>query len=330
MKKLQKIDALANAADNLPLDNGDPRPGIIHLANDSRFTESYFNQPLTAYAIGWRDPNNVEATLNFFAPPVRVSRYFTYAEAVNAEAFLSETDDERAIGAAFKQVDYKSTKTTAKTVNRGLTLRVDLDEVADKSGWQEQAVARLLQRIQRSALRRAVVALAAAANNSAKTWDTTALKDPDQDVMNDLVAAATANGVRPNRIGYGDTAWSKRILAHRAQNTAGGFASSGLSYEQLAAFFGVDRVMVSRERYQSAAATKTEVVANLVLMFIANDGLSVDDPSNIKRFVTPAEGGGLVRVYQQQVNAKLFDITVEHYDLVKITSTLGIRKFTVS
>ena len=40
--------------------------------------------------------------------------------------------------------------------------------------------------------------------------------------------------MKPNRVGYGDTAFSKRALAHRAQTSAGGFSSSGMTPEQIA------------------------------------------------------------------------------------------------
>lgn len=304
--------------------------GMVCLANETRFNEAYFNQPLTAYAVGWRDPNNIEQTLDFFAPRVPTPRRFSFAEWTNAEEFYSEQDDERAIGAEFKRVEYTSKKTEAKTTNKGLTMRVDLDEVADKQGWEQMYTGKLIRRLFRNELRRAVTLVSAAATNTAKTWDTTAGKDPDQDVRTDLIAAHTASGVRPNRVGYGDTAWDKRALSHRAQNTAGGYASAGLTPEQLAGVLGVDRVHVSRERYQSAAAAKSEIVSNLVLMFMALDGADTEDASNVKRFVTPIEGGGNFRVFTQQVSAKFYDITVEYYSLVKVTSTLGLRKFTIS
>lgn len=328
---LVPFEARAYAAEGIRPAGTDLAHEQVALANASRFVEANFSQPLTTYAVGWSDPSNLEAELEFFAPRVPTTRRFEYAESINAEEFLSETaDDLRAIGADFKRVDYNGTKTNAKTDNRGLTMRVDLDQVADKTGWQEMYTAKLLRRLKRGALRRGLTLLSAAATNTAKTWDTTAGKDPDQDVLLDLVTAQTASGVRPTRVGYGDTAWSKRILAHRAQNTAGGFASAGLSESEVAAFLGVDQVMKSTARYQSGAAAKSEILGNLVLMFTAFSGGTPEDPSNIKRFVSPTESGGDVRVYVQQVSAKLVDITVEYYDTIKITSTLGIRKFTVS
>ena len=80
----------------------------------------------------------------------------------------------------------------------------------------------------------------------------------------------------------------------------------------------------------NASSVKAEIVSNLVLMFFAVSGAGVEDPSNIKRFTSMTDSGGPYRVYVQQVTSKLVDITVEHYELIKITSTLGIRQFTVS
>ena len=50
------------------------------------------------------------------------------------------------------------------------------------------------------------------------------------------------------------------------------------------------------------------------------------------RFVVVDDGrsGGPWRVYVQQVSSKLVDITVEHYELISVTSVLGINTITVS
>lgn len=322
--------ALANAFGDTPLavDTGNLAPGVIAAANTSRFIETYFSEPLTAYAVGFRDPNNIAESLEFYAPRVPTARRFEFAKASNAEEFYSETDDIRAIGADFKRVEYTSEKVDAKTLNKGLTVRVDLDNVTP--GWQNRTVSKLMRRLQRNELRRAIALISAAATNTGKTWDTSAGKDPDADVLGDLILAADSSGIAPNRVGYGHTAWQKRLLSHRAQENAGGFASAGMTPEQVAGFLSVDKVMVSKERYATGAAAKAQVVSNLVLMFAAFSGEDVDDPSNIKRFVSTVEGGGDVRVYEQQVSAKLVDVTVEHYSNIIITSALGIRKLTIS
>lgn len=320
--------------------NGDIKPGEIYLANESVFQQQFFDEPLSNYAVGWRDPNKIEEALEFFAPEVSVPRRFTYKEFTNIEEFLADgsNDDLRAIGAEFPTVKYTGTETHARTDNRGLRIRVDLDEVADPSSvlagglpaYQARAVEKIKRRLARNSLKRAIALLTAAATNTAKTWDTTAGKDPDQDVLTDLVTGTTARGMRSNRAGYGETAWTKRSLALRAQNTAGGYASAGLTPEALAQLLALDQVHVNRARSSTGGAAMTEIVNNLVLMFFAMSGADTEDATNIKRFTSPTDGGGPLRVYVQQVTSKLVDITVEKYELLKITSTLGIRQFTVS
>jgi hypothetical protein len=315
------------------------RPGAVYLANESVFTQQYFDEPLTNYAIGWRDPNNIEQTLEFFAPSVPVPRRFTYKSWTNIEEFLSEGafDDLRAIGGEFPTVEYTGTETHARTDNRGLRIRVDLDEVADPDStlagglpaFQARIVEKLKRRVLRNSLRRAITALSAGAVNTAVTWNGGAGQDPDNEVLQQLVTAATQSGIRPNRVAWGDTAWSKRVLTHRAQNDAGGYASAGLTPEQVGMFLTV-LPYVSRERFSAAGAGLAEVVGNLVFMFYALAGQDTEDPSNIKRFYSMTDSGGPWRVYVQQVTSKLVDITVEHYEKIVVTSLLGINQFTVS
>ena len=312
-----------------PREDGSSRFGEIYLANESRFNSAFFSEPLTAYATGWRDPHNIESLLDFVAPPIQVGRRFEFKKADNSEAFLSETDDARAPGGEFKRVEYKGSTAIGKTINRGLTVRIDLDTVAETPNWRETYTTRLLQRLLRNELRRSVQALSDAATATAKTWDTTAGKDPDSDILTEMIAAADASGLRPNRILFNDVAWNKRLLAHRAQSSAGGYASAGLTLDELAGFFGINGIRISRDRYQVTTTTKATVIGDLVLMFSALDHATIDDPSHALRFWSPTEGGEKYRVYEHQVSAKNIDLTVEHYSHTIVTSTIGIRKITV-
>jgi hypothetical protein len=312
------------------------QPGQVLFANDARFLETYFSEPLTSYAVGWRDPNNLEATLNFIAPPVTVGRRFEWKKANNAEEFLSEiVDDTRAIGADFKQVIYTATDVTDKTLNKGLTYIADLDNVnVSDPNWQNNKVGKLLRRLWRNEFRRGVTALSAAAANTAVTWDTTAGKNPDQDVIGQLITATTATGIRPNRVVYGDTSFHKRQLSYEGQTGSTAFGQiAALNLDQLGQRLMVDKVVVSKERYQTGANAKSEIIGGAVYMFFANDGVDTEDPSNIKRFVSSfdsEQGGGLVRVFVQQISAKLVAITVEHYSKIVVTYTGGIQKLAVS
>jgi len=319
------------------------------FANDSQFLETYYSEPLTNFTTGWRDPNDIEATLQFFAPAVPVGRRFEFKQATNAEEFLSEVvDDQRAIGADFKSVKYTGTDVQSKTLNRGLTLIVDLDNVSDTGigagqvpGWQQNAVAKLTRRLFRNSFRRALTAIAAAAVNTNLTWNAQPVNpavipvNPDMDVVADLIAQTSITGIRNNRVAYGDTAALYRQQAYGAQNNPAGYMGyAGTAQEAaLASALGVDKVYISRERYQSSANAKSEILGANVYSFYAQDSVDTEDPSNIKRFVSTfdgEQGGGLFRVYVQQISSKLVAITVEFYELIVITYAGGIRRLTIA
>lgn len=329
------VNMMVGAPTDAPIgrDINTAEPGTVCAANATRFDEAFFSQPLTAYATGWRDAANLDAALDFFLPPVQTPRKFEFAKATNSEEFLSDgdNDDLRSIGDNFGYVEYTSAKQTSTTQNRGLTIRVDMDAVKEMPNWRQLYTGRLMRRLKRNVLRRGVTLLLAAATNTAKTWDVSAGKDPDQDVLAECIAYADAAGIYPNRVGYGQIGWSKRQLAHRAQTSAGGFASALLTPQSVAEFLGVDQVYVSKERYTSiGAGTMGKVVPDIVIAFTGLGSATPEDPSNIKRFWSATDSGGMFRVYEQIITSKLVDITVEYYDRVIVTSTLGIRKLTIS
>ena len=373
MKNATKLKAAAAKAGNRPLRFGkivlpefanahflpegvlpasafnNPKPGDVFFANDSLFLESYYSEPLTNYTVGWRDPNNIEETLQFFAPAVPVGRRFEWKAAANAEEFLSEVvDDQRAIGADFKTVKYTGSDVTDKTLNRGLSLIVDLDNVAGGAGvgggvvapWQQNAVAKLTRRLYRNSLRRALAAISAAAVSNNLTWAAAPANpgvvpvNPDMDVVADLVTATNLTGIRPNRVAYGDTAALYRQQAYGAQNNPAGYLGYGTNPEAaIASALQVDKVRISRERYQSGASAKSEILGANVYSFFAVDGVDTEDPSNIKRFVSKfdaEQGGGMFRVYVQQISSKLVAITVEFYEKIVITYASGIRKLVIA
>jgi hypothetical protein len=313
------------------------------MANASRFTETYFQQPLTDYALGWGAANpKMDALLEFVAPQVITPHRFEYAYGVNDEYYRSETDDVRSIGADFKRVEYTSLKTTSRTFNKGLTVRVDVEEVAGIPDWETRTVDKLMKRLKLNDFRRAITLLKTGTND-AQTWNGTSGENPDTgaaSVLERLVVGNTSLGFPAlNRVLYGVTAWHKRLLSLSAQSHAAGFGGYALTEQQLAGLLGVDEVMVSREVYASGGAALTTLApvvdttvstTGIVLLFNAQAGQSKDDPSSIKRFVSMTDGGGEYKVYRQEVNAKLVDITVEHYSNVVATCITGCQMITVS
>lgn len=305
------------------------RHGAITLANDaSRFVGATYQQALTQYSVGWEDSDELIQLVNFIAPPVPVARRFDYKTFNNVEQFLSDTgEDLRQIGGDFKEVERFQNEVEGKTENRGLACRIDKDQMTP--GWEERELASLLRRLQRNQARRAMTLLSATAVNTAKTWDTTAGKNPDRDVKTELITAADLVGIRPNRILYGDTSWDRRGIAYDAQDNAGGYAGADAEIGQMSSRLMVQKAMVSSARYSSSATARAQIVNDKVLMFTAFDGASANDPSNIKLFYTLCDNGQRFAVYKQDF-PKYVILMVEHYELLKATSTLAVRQFTVS
>ncbi len=328
MSDLQRA-ALEAGAILLPM-AGEVRPagGLLCAANESTFNASFFSEPLTTFVTGWKDPVDLQALLQFMAPEITVGRRFEFKKSLNAESFLTEDDDIRALDADFKRVQINGETALGLTQNKGLVMYVDLDRVANEPGWENRRAAWLWQRLLRNEVRRAVTGLSNGATNVAKTW--AADSDPDADMADALDAGGDSAGFEPNRAICGKGAWLKRFKSFRAQDNAGAFASSAMTPEQLASQFGLDQFLVSKARYQSGASTKTKVVGDIVVFFFAEDGQLADDPSNVKRFVSPVEGGGKMRVYRQEISSKIVAISVEHYSSIVVIQSTGLRKITVA
>lgn len=325
-----KKELLLTGVNNAPLHadlgvNANP-VGVICAANEARFTSTHYSEPLTAYTVGWRDPENLDQLIEDLFPSVQVGRRFEFKSAVNAEAFLSEADDIRAIGSTFKRVEYKGSSVNEKTLNKGLTVRVDHDEELG-DGWREFYVQMLMQRLLRNDLRRGITLVDAASTNAAKTWSS-GTPNPDGDVRAALKAGADASGVRGNVVAFGEAAFDLRLDAYEIANTPYAGRAASMTLEELARKLMVDQVRVVKARYQSSASAKTAVLASVLYTYLALKGVTKDDPTNVKRFFTPARGGRF-GVYVQE-HEKFTDISVEHYSNIVITSTLGVRKITAS
>jgi hypothetical protein len=298
-------------------------------ANASLFDNSNYSEALTNFAIGLPgDGNALREANEIIAPAVPAGRRFEYFAFNKAEQLEADTNDERPVGSDFKELKFTGTMVQDKLRNRGLTVTIDEDEVGHLPNWDQIYTQRIIDRIDRNTLIRNVALLSAAAVNQARTWDTSAGKDPDGDIKSDLLLGGTAGGLNGNRVVWGETAWHKRYLSHRAQDNAGGFTSAGLTPEQVASGLGVDVGYVIKSKVTSGSSF-AEILGNLVLSFYAQSGQMPEDASHIKRFVGRIEGGEY-RVYKYRLGAKLSRITVERYEVSRITALAGIRKSTIS
>lgn len=312
------------------------------LANEDRFTASYFSTPLTAYTVGWQDPENLEALVDFVCPKVSTTRRFEYKLAVNKEAFFSEIDDERAIGSEFKRVEYRGLSAYNKTINRGLKYRIDTDEEGAGIINEQLIVSRLLQRCRRNQWRRAAaaaIALGTANVTVNKVWTNTGQSpapQPAEDIRSLIQGAQAVSGVFPNRVLMDLLSWNLIKKSYAPQLTAGAIAMYNMTVDDFVADQQIDGCMVAKAIYtslegnqQNTTGTKAYIAPQQVLAFYGQDNPGLDDPSNFKRFVTAA-GDGDFRVYRQQVNSKFVDISVEYYDNILTTATPGAQMLTPS
>ncbi len=306
--------------------HGATQSGIIYAANDSRFIANNYSTPLTAYTQGWSDPDNLDALLEQIAPSIDSPERFTFKAADNAEAFLSELDDIRPIGSAFKRVEYTGREVDGRVFNKGLTMRVDNDDQLG-TDWQERYTGYLMARLTRNDLRRAVAGLSAAATQANLVWNPGT--NPDGDLRAQLRAAKADSGLRPNIMVMGGTAWDDRAQAYEANaGNAAAFMRGADTSEQVRMRLMLDALVVSEAVYGNGVGPKADILGAIVLVYNARKGQMKDDPSNIKRFVYKT-AQGYYRVYVQEFN-KFVEITVEHYSREYIIGSLGLRQLNIA
>jgi hypothetical protein len=297
------------------------------LANQSRHEASQFCEALTDFSSGWVDNSPLPALLEFIAPSVPTGRRFEYRQHDQLQGFLAEHDDVRAIGAAFKRVEYGGQIVQEKTLNKGLTVRVDHDEVFGDN-WHERYVQLLLQRLYRNELIRALSLMAEKAKATEVNLGQAGHGDVDALLRKALVEGADQSGVRVNRLLFAETAWDLRASAYAAQDNAGAYYAAGLTPPQVAQKLLVDALHIVTARYQAEPDAKKPLLQNVVYGFCADSGLTKEQPSHLKRFYTPIEGQA-VAVYMEE-HPKYTDITVEHYSNTVLTSALGLCKITLN
>jgi len=302
---------------------------IFELAHAGSFENTNFSQPLTTYAIGYKDPTDLEAQRRFLFPDVKVNNYFQFMKADNSKDFIIEDDLTRAPGADFKRIKYSGTKVTQKVPNRGLGIVIDEDDVTggDITGAQQSAVETLIQRINRTELDSAVTMLQSASTLTAKVWDAT--HDPEGDIENLIDGSGDLIGFDPNRLAFIGGSWIVRKNALRATNTPAAGAALSLTPDGVAQGCGAERGMIIRARKQSGAS-KVKIGSKNVIAFMAYDGMQKDDPSNTKCFWTPCQNGKKFRVLIRQVGDKSWLVLVEYYSVLVATSTLGLKGHTVA
>ena len=293
-------------------------------AAETQFNTSNYSDVLTQFTRTWQDNEGLETLLNFIAPKVPVARRFEYKKTDTDQMFCSEVDDERANGSGFKRIKFSGDSIQAKTLNKGLSIRIDADDIVGED-WQVRYVHLLMKRLYRNELRRAIAALKLNANKIDKTWGKES--QPDIDIRQSLLSCGEQNGLLPNRLLIGELAWYARQDCYALQSNAGARISSEMSREKLAEKLLVEDIKLLKK--QNLGLQGNEISGNEIFAFYAQNGLLKDEPSSIKRFVTPHNDGNLFRVYLEE-HTKYVDISVEHYSNIVVTSDAHITQLNIT
>lgn len=313
------------------VESGKLAPGRVALANEGAFNAAFLSQPLTDYAIGWKtEDNKLEELLEFIAPGVRVPRKFEYRVGNNADAFAAVADgsDVRSLYGEYKLVKTTAGTQNGKTVSKGLSTLLERDEEREVPNAREGKVAWLKRMLLRAEVIRAVSLLNTAATNSAKTWTGSNGSLPDIDLMAAINAFGDAVGIDANRVLLGSSAWTKRIGAY-ASKEAKNFVPPA-TLQGLADFLGVEKVVKSSERYTTGSGKSKLVTADCAFVFMGMAGATSEDPSTLKRFWTPKEGGEWVVYVDEKYSDELIKITVAHTSQIALTCSTGVQKLTIS
>lgn len=292
-------------------------------AQETQFNPNNYSESLTAFARNWQDDEGIACILNFIAPQVPVARRFEYIQSDTDQMFYSEQDDIRSSGSSFKRIQFEGNTVQAKTLNKGLSVRVDIDDIAGED-WKERYVHLLLKRLYRNELRRAIQALKTHAQKPAIHWDKNS--DFDTEIRKALLNSANENGFYPNRLLFGEMAWYTRQDYYSNQRNTGARIAAELTREGLSEKLLVDETKLLRKQQLGIQSDETDGYE--IFAFFAQNGLLKDEPSQIKRFVTPGVDNNNFQVYLEE-STKFVDITVEHYSNIVVTSNKGISLINV-
>ena len=236
------------------LTNSNLNSGLICAAND-RVADSQFSEALTNFASGVRS-EKYEALLNFIAPAVRANRRFEFRKGGKGE-FLADSEDVRNVGGDFKRLEVKGEIVQEKTLNKGLTIRIDNDERYD--GIEEEKTQSLVRRLIRNECVRAVAMLLSVAGSAAsKSWATGSAKtQPDADLRALIDSVGDAVMLDANRLLIGSKAWSTRLEVYESSTAPYAGVAANFGAQQLADKLGLDGVFKSTERVETVSGKAT-------------------------------------------------------------------------
>lgn len=321
--------------------------GVVCSSNSANFDAQNLSEALTNYVQANQEKDEVQLELDKIFPPIPVSRAFEYRIIDDRSDFQIDDggDDIRQIGGEFKEIKPRGKKTNGRTENKGLQVSIDNDQGGTEPGIQQFWTKNLRDRLMRTELYRGYQGLlsnAVEATTGSKNWGGSGTPwDPDGDLAQLLLDSGDDRGQDSNMLIMSRTAWQRRFRALGFTTNPALTGTRNTTPEALASILGVDTLFVSNRRYQSGAdnsarsQTKKQVLdgagsSNIrILACLQQAGMNMYDASNVKRFVSACQDGSMMRVFVK-TNLKTTVIAVEHYSVVTVTSTLGLRYQTVT
>ncbi|MBP5191208.1 MAG: hypothetical protein J6Z25_01395 [Opitutales bacterium] len=287
----------------------------IHTAQETKLNPNDYSHELTQFANTLL--KEMEKPLNFIAPTVFVKRFFEHRK--DTDLFSSPINDIRSTGSNFKYIDSVGEKVQSKTLNKGLTTRVDSDDLV--KDCEERHVFAMVKLLLENEYRRAIQAyidtIKKAQKNTKKQlteigpWEKD--KSPDADLRNLLLTAWKDYGFSPNRIVMHQNVSYTRYVSCAQQNNAGA-NTINLPLGELAKLLSIEDIQLIQPYVRGLEGDE-------IFVFLAQNGLPKDDASSaITRFVTPFDDGNLFQVYVE-THPKFIDITIEYYSDISVTAS---------
>lgn len=306
------------------------RERSLEAANDANLTGFHLSEPLTEFATGAPDANGLQEFLNMIAPPVPTGMRFSYQVHTEAEERVADSIAaiRRPIGGEFPNVRLTGSETNGNLFNLGLTTFIDHDQGGLNPLVQQHHVLNLLNRILRAQVVNAMGLIDAAATDAGSTNWGSSTSNPDKDLRTDLRTAKLARGERSNMVLIGDAAWQYRQDAYEQPARTNSGTKAGYTPQQLATALRVGNVVIGEETKRSSATALADIVGSATYNFMVNPVATTSDMSNVKQF-TMMGAGGAVEVFIEQLTKRV-KVTVSKYANTVITSSVGIRKRTIT
>lgn len=307
-------------------DPRDASAGSIVLANVANSAKA--TRWISDYNVGLVQNNGLVQAREHLAPTaqiVAVNETFSYRYFDRAESFKNVDYDKlvRGTGGEHPYFNAKSTLQSGSLESVGISVVIEKAFNESDPSYEARMVQSAINILETATLQRAYEHFTAIA--AATTWSKTGEVDPDTALFNAMDTASSAAGVRPNRVLYGDMAWTAREIWLRSKQTAAGFNAprdeAGLSSQIRA------DVMIPDGRIANGSGMFPAFAADKILGGVAFAGTPEGDVSNVKLFVGK-DGLQINEWDHPQGHLKI--ITVSRWQCLKTTSALGAFAISVT